>query len=196
MVAHIPQASLLLLAPTAAAVQQAWKLSVFLPACPTSPSCARAWLQGLGHWFCRQNLQLFSGIASGSNCWMTGRGLNLGSNLKLNYAPNLRMVHINVKLIQCQTLMFFVPFLASFNETIYSHSPWHDPWMKSRYHQWSYLFSFPPLHSLMKPLIVSFGIVRWNHQKCLLPSMFPVQWICLLCSSDLFCWDSRGHCQI
>ena len=34
-----------------------------------------------GHWFCRQNLQLSSGIAFGSDCQMIGRGSNLDSNL-------------------------------------------------------------------------------------------------------------------
>ena len=54
----------------------------FVPARPTSPSCAGARPQELGHWFCSQNLRLSSETlaAFGSDCQMTGRGSNLDSN--------------------------------------------------------------------------------------------------------------------
>ena len=49
----------------------------------TSPSCqcAGALPKELSTWFCSQNLWFSSGIAYWSDCQMTGRGLNLDSNL-------------------------------------------------------------------------------------------------------------------
>ena len=57
------------------------KGSAFVFACQSRPSCARALPQELGHCFCSQNLWLSSGMAFGSDCQMTDRGLNLDSNL-------------------------------------------------------------------------------------------------------------------
>ena len=54
---------------------------VFVLARTTSPSCAEALPQVLGHWFCSRNFQLSSEITSGSDCKITSRGLNLDSNL-------------------------------------------------------------------------------------------------------------------
>ena len=51
-------------------LQPTWKCPVFVLASPTSPSCAGAWPQEFGHWFCSQK----PGIAFGSEWEMTGRG--------------------------------------------------------------------------------------------------------------------------
>ena len=60
--------------------QQTLILPVLL-AHPTSPTCAGALPQELGHLFCSRILLLSSGVAFGSDCQMTCRGLNLDSNL-------------------------------------------------------------------------------------------------------------------
>ena len=50
----------------------------------TRPSCAWALPQELGFWFFSQNLWLSSGIAFGSDCQMTCRGLNLDYHFYLS----------------------------------------------------------------------------------------------------------------
>ena len=61
--------------PVAASRDCSWlrnRVFLYSPFCPAQEICI---------WFCSQNLLLFSGTAFGDDCHMTGRGLNLDSNL-------------------------------------------------------------------------------------------------------------------
>ena len=64
---------------------------VYAPPC-NGPSCARAWPQELGHWFCSQNLRLSSRIAFGSDCQMSCSGSSLNTNL--NSAPDQQVLEV------------------------------------------------------------------------------------------------------
>ena len=85
-IACFPQASRSLPAVTAS-LPPTWKCPVFVPARLTRPSCAGARPQEFCNWLCCQNLWLSSGIAFGSDCQMTSRGLNLDSNLNSSAWP-------------------------------------------------------------------------------------------------------------
>ena len=59
-----------------AKLQPTWERLLLVLARPTGPSCAQTVPQELGHWF-----QMSSAIVFGSDCQMTYKGSNLGSNL-------------------------------------------------------------------------------------------------------------------
>ena len=102
VVAHFPQVSLLLPAETA----KTWKHPVFdlTSACSTSPSCAGALPQELGHWFLELGLKL-------ELCLLTNRleRLYLLRSPKINYWVEFKFFLGLLKTLKCRTAVSWYP---------------------------------------------------------------------------------------
>ena len=77
---------------------------------PYPPDWSWVLPQKLCHWFCRQNILFSSGIAFGSNCQISSRGLNLDSNLNSASWPKKlwRFDLLLIYWINCQDFVFFL----------------------------------------------------------------------------------------
>ena len=77
---------------------------------PYPPDWSWVLPQKLSHWFCRQNILFSSGIAFGSNCQISSRGLNLDSNLNSASWPKKlwRFDLLLIYWINCQDFVFFL----------------------------------------------------------------------------------------